>query len=556
MMNGFIRSASYLRVSSQRQADEKTIDSQRTEVRACAARDDFPIDPNFEYVDDGYSGSELLRPGLERLRDHVAASMIDRLYIHSPDRLARKFAHQAILLEEMEKRGCEIVFLNQNGLPDSPETKMLIQMQGMFAEYEREKILERTRRGRRHSATKGNVSVFGCAPYGYRYIAKSASEEARWEIESLESETVQLIFQLVGQQGCTLSGVCRELKRRNIPTKSGKADWDSATVRGMLINPAYCGEARYGKERLMPRKSGRRAKRGDPPVPRKAKVATATPREEQIMIPVPALVSKSLFKEVRKRMDENRKRQRQRQEGPKHLLSGLLVCGVCGSAYCHKGSKKYQYYRCIGTEKYRRAGKTICDNRSVKGEELESRVWSDVCDLLREPERLQAELQRRQSMGPESTAAVTKQQACVDDLRARLDRMIDAYSQGLIEPEEFQSRIGQLRAHHDREAAALVSLSGELQISTSTESATEILASFASKIENHLATANNELKRELLTVLIERIEVCVDEIRIVYKVPPNPFVPSPGNRGIIQHCLSLQHLAVSVSSRDHVHRTI
>lgn len=256
-MNGFIRAASYLRVSSQRQADEKTIDSQQADVRARARRDEVLIDTSFEYIDDGYSGSTLLRPSLERLRDHIAAGMIDRLYIHSPDRLARKFAHQAIVLEELEKRNCDVVFLNQEGLPDSPESKMLIQMQGMFAEYEREKILERTRRGRRHSAAKGHVSVFGRAPFGYRYISKSAAGgEARWDIEPAESKVVQLIFGLVGQQGYTLAAVCRELKSQGIRTATKKGDWDRSTVRGMLINPAYCGEARYGKKRLAPRKPG------------------------------------------------------------------------------------------------------------------------------------------------------------------------------------------------------------------------------------------------------------------------------------------------------------
>ena len=548
MMNGFIRSASYLRVSSQRQADERTIESQRTDVLQRASRDHVPIDPAFEYTDDGYSGAELLRPALERLRDHVAASMIDRLYVHSPDRLARKFAHQAILLEEMSKSGCEVVFLNQDGLPDSPETKMLIQMQGMFAEYEREKILERTRRGRRFSATQGNVSVFGRAPYGYRYIGKSAAQgDARWEIEPDQSKAVQLMFELVGKQGCTLASVCRELKRQGIRTKKGKEDWDRSTVRGMLVNPAYCGEARYGKERLTPRKPGRRAKRGDPAVPRRAKVAVATPLAEQIMIPVPALVSKSLFEEVRNRMEENGKRQRQRQDGPKHLLSGLLICGKCGSAYCHQGGNRHRYYRCIGTDKHRRAGRTICDNRSVKGTELESRVWSDVCDLLREPDRLRSELQRRQSSAPESASALSQQQSQVDDLRARLDRMIDAYAQGLIELREFESRIGGLRAQHDREAAAVASLRGEHQSMTDPASVTAALSTFATHIEHSLETATFELKRELMEVLVERIEICVDEIRIVYKVPPNPFVPSPANRGIFQHWLSLPATATQLS---------
>jgi len=545
-MNGFIRTASYLRVSSQRQADEHTVDSQRADVHCRASRDNVPIDTAFEYIDEGYSGSQLLRPALERLRDHVAASMIDRLYIHSPDRLARKLAHQAILLEEMDKHDCEVVFLNQDGLPDSPETKMLIQMQGMFAEYEREKILERTRRGRRHSAAQGNVSVLGRAPYGYRYISKHASKgAARWEIEPEESKAVQLMFKLVGQQGCSLAAVCRELKRRGIRTKNGKHDWDRSTVRGILINPAYCGEAQYGKQRLVPRKTAKRAKRGDPVVPRLAKVAVATSSAEQIMIPVPGLVSKSLLEEVRRRMEENGKRQRQRQNGPKHLLSGLLICGKCGSAYCHQGGSRYHYYRCIGTDKHRRAGKTICDNRSLRGKELESLVWSDVCDLLRDPHRMQVELHRQQSdvHVRQTPKAISTQQSQVDDLRARLDRLIDAYTQGLVEAQEFESRIGRLRAQHDREVAALASLRGERQAGTDPASAAESLSVFAAHIEHRLETASTALKRELMVVLIDRIEICAEEIRIVYKVPPDPFVPSPDNRGIFQHWLSLPSTA-------------
>ena len=359
--------------------------------------------------------------------------MIDRLYVHSPDRLARKFAHQAIVLEELEKRSCDVVFLNQEGLPDSPESKMLIQMQGMFAEYEREKILERTRRGRRHSAAKGHVSVFGGAPFGYRYISKSAAGgEARWDIEPAESKVVQLIFGLVGQQGYTLAAVCRELKSQGIRTATKKGDWDRSTVCGMLINPAYCGEARYGKKRLAPRKPGCRAKRGDPSVPCQAKVAVATSLDEQTMIRVPQLVSKSLFEEVRSRMEQNRTRQRERQDGPKYLLSGLLICGKCGSAYCHQCSNGKHYYRCIGTDRRRCAGKTICGNTSVKLEELESRVWSDVCNLLRDPARLQNELQRRQSNLAEPSASISKQQSLVNELDARINRLIDAFAEGLL----------------------------------------------------------------------------------------------------------------------------
>jgi len=540
-MNGFIRTASYSRVSSQRQADEKTIDSQLVDLRQRIERDGFTIDSSFEYRDEGFTGSVMLRPALERLRDHVVASMIDRLYVHSPDRLARKFAHQAILLDEMSRHGTEVIFLNQDGLPDSPEANMLVQVQATFAEYEREKILERTRRGLRHSASKGNVSVFGCAPYGYRYFRKKANEEAHWEIEPIEAMVVRSIFSLGGEYGYSLGAICQELHARGIRTRRGNAMWDMATVRGILTNPAYFGEARYGKKRLSPRKPGRRVKRGDPEVPRQTKVAVATPLGEQIMIPVPALIEKSLFEEVSKRMQENRKRQRTRKDGAKYVLSGLLICGECGSAYCSRsrqGKSKLVYYRCIGTDKHRRRDKPICNNKSVKGEPLELYVWSDLCDLLSDPIRVEAELKRRLKESLPTENKLATQKTRVNTLRGRLDRLIDAYANGLIQTSEFENRIGPLRSQHDREVATLASQQGELAMGHDIASVTETLSKLAGQVDEKLDAASFELKRELLTLLVKRIEIHRNEIRIVYKVPPNPFVPSPGNRGKLQHCLS------------------
>jgi len=532
-----------------------TIDSQVAATRARGARDATPIDPAFEYIDEGYSGSELLRPALERLRDHIAASMIDRLYIHSPDRLARKFAHQAILLEEFHKHGCQVIFLNQDGLPDSPETNMLLQMQGMFAEYEREKILERTRRGRRYSASQGKVNVFGRAPYGYRYFRKTAQQDARWEVDPTESAHVRLMFQLVGEQGHTLAQVCRELKQRGVTTRQGKATWDAATIRGILRNPAYHGEARYGKERLSPRKSGRRAKRGDPAVPRQAKVAKAAPLEEQIPIAVPSIVSKTLFDEVGKRMDENRQRQRERQNGAKYLLSGLLICGECGSAYCSRrqGSGKHFYYRCIGTDKYRRNNQAICRNPSVKGAALESVVWTDLCNCLRDPDRLRKEIERRRLEPSSSEQSLAAQQSRVQLLQQRLNRLIDAYTQGLITCSEFETRIGPLRSHHDREVASLASLRGELAKDSDGLSAMENLKQLAETVEQRLEAASFELKRRLLTLLVKRIEIHHDRVTIVYRVPQDPFVPSPASRGKLQHSLSLQRVAAGVSPQYRFH---
>ena len=335
-MNERLIPAIYARVSSQKQADEQTIGSQFEGLVRQVESDGLTLLEEHCFSDDGYSGAELQRSGLETLRDRVAAGLIDRVYIHSPDRLARKMVHQVLLLDEFARHGCQVVFLNQHGLPDTAETNLLTQMQGVIAEYERAQIMERTRRGRRHAAALGRVSVFGHAPYGYRYVKKSEGDgRARWEIDPVESRHVRLMFEWVGR-GCSLGEVARELSARSIATRTGKPRWDRATIRGILINPAYYGEAHYGRERLTPREQGKRTKRGDPKIPRQAKVPQATDPSEHVIITVPAIIDEELFHRVGTHMAENRKRYRQHKTGAKALLSGLTLCGVCGSAYCSR----------------------------------------------------------------------------------------------------------------------------------------------------------------------------------------------------------------------------
>jgi site-specific DNA recombinase len=248
-------------------------------------------------------------------------------------------------------------------------------------------------------------------------------------------------------------------------------------------------------------------------------------------------------------MEENRKHQRERQDGPKYLLSGLLICGECGSAYCSRrqGSSQLPYYRCIGADKYRRAGRSICDNTSVKGEPLESHVWSDLCGLLGDPDRLQAELERRRQESSPTETKLAKQQSRVNDLRGRLDRLIDAYASGLLESPEFETRIGPLRAQHDREVATLASQRGEFAEALDPSAATTALAALARQVGQNLESASSGLKRELLTLLVKRIEIHRDEIRIVYKVPHTPFVPGPDKRGKLQHRLQCQDVATGAS---------
>jgi site-specific DNA recombinase len=189
-----LRTARYARVSSQQQADANTIASQVAALRARIRSDGFALDEALCFLDEGDSGSTLFRPALERLRDQAAAGMFDRLYVHSPDRLARAHPYQFLRVEERQRHGIEIAFLNRD-IGKSPEDNRLLQMQGMMAEYERAKILERSRRGKRHAAQAGAVNVLGQAPFGYRSISKYAGNgQARYEIDEVQAEVVRQIF--------------------------------------------------------------------------------------------------------------------------------------------------------------------------------------------------------------------------------------------------------------------------------------------------------------------------------------------------------------------------
>jgi site-specific DNA recombinase len=168
-----IQAAIYARVSSEQQAEAHTIASQVAALRERLRTDGLVVPAAMEFLDDGYSGATLVRPALERLRDAAAAGGIDRLYVHSPDRLARKYAYQVLLVEELGRFGVEVIFLNRE-LGRSPEDDLLLQVQGMMAEYERAKIIERHRRGKLHAARVGSVNVLSGAPYGYCYISKHA----------------------------------------------------------------------------------------------------------------------------------------------------------------------------------------------------------------------------------------------------------------------------------------------------------------------------------------------------------------------------------------------
>jgi site-specific DNA recombinase len=210
--------AIYARVSSEQQKEENTIASQTAALVDFAREQGYSVPDDWVIEDEGFSGASLLRPGLERLRDLAAEGYIQAVLIHSPDRLSRKYAYQVLLTEEFARYGVETIFLKA---PHSgtPEEQLMLQFQGMIAEYERAQILERSRRGKRHRAKAGEVSVLGGAPYGYRYIRKTSEASARYETDAAEAEVVRLVYDKYTEGGLSIGAIARLLHGMGVPTR-------------------------------------------------------------------------------------------------------------------------------------------------------------------------------------------------------------------------------------------------------------------------------------------------------------------------------------------------
>jgi site-specific DNA recombinase len=238
--------AIYARVSSARQKKDETIGSQTAALRehAVQARLDVPAEWVFE--DEGHSGATLVRPALEALRDLAAQGCLDVVLVYSPDRLARKFAYQALLLEEFARVGARVEFV-KGPRGDTPEDQLLVQFQGIFAEYEKAQLAGRYRRGKAHRARTGSVNVLSGPPFGYRYVRKTDLAGAAYEVIGHEAALVAEMFRRYADDGASIADLARWLTRQGAPTRTGKTHWDRSVIWAILRNPAYAGTAVFGK---------------------------------------------------------------------------------------------------------------------------------------------------------------------------------------------------------------------------------------------------------------------------------------------------------------------
>ncbi len=400
------RAILYARVSTDEQARSGYSLAQQIEaLSAYAAREGYEVIE--EVADPGQSGASLERPGMDRVRDLVAAGNVYAVLAQDRDRFSREPAYTYLLRREFEEHGCELRSLNDRG-DDTPEGELTDGILDQLAKYERAKIAERTRRGMLRKAREGRVVVTRPA-YGFRY------NEARDALVICESEmaVVEKVLRLAAD-GLGQHAIHTRLFREGVPSPTGKPQWDWSMIKKIVYNDAYrphtfkeisallapevaatldpdkeYGVQWYNRQRV----TERTVSEPDAASPsgrsyRKTRTFKWRPREEWIAAPVPAHVSRSLVDLARSAMDGRSGRERKYQSRPWELR-GLMRCR-CGRKMQTrttqlKSGHRY-YYLCL------RAGKRAytCKQKCLRAEKVEGTVWDFVCGMLKHPERIRA----------------------------------------------------------------------------------------------------------------------------------------------------------------------
>ncbi len=515
----------YARVSSARQKKDDTIASQTAALRAHAEQLGLEVPAEWVFEDEGHSGATLLRPGLERLRDLIAGVGIDVLLCYSPDRLARKFAYQALLIEEFTRAGTRVEFI-KGPRGDSPEDQLMVQFQGMFAEYEKAQIMERYRRGKTHRAKTGSINVLSGAPFGYRYVRKSPHAGATYEIVEHESVLVAELFRRYADDGASIAELTRWLTEQGVPTRTGKHRWDRSVIWGMLRNPAYTGHAIFGKTKVVQESPGlnRVARLQGRSTPRACKTV-ARPRDEWTDIPVPAIVSQDTFDRVAQRLTDNKRFASRNSKDPS-LLQGLAACSACGYGYYRTSTrttnKKIYYYRCLGSDDYRYEGGRVCINKPVRADYLDTVVWNHITGLLADPRLIRAEIDKRLDTARDSDPAArqrTRLHSALAQASGGIAAMIEAFGEQLITIDELRARMPDLRAREANLRNQIEALDTQLADREAYLNLAADLEGFLAQLQSKADISTVEERRRVLRLLVKDVLIGPDKITIRHRIP-------------------------------------
>ncbi|HEX9545925.1 MAG TPA: recombinase family protein [Acidimicrobiales bacterium] len=525
-----MRAALYARVSTESQEQKGTIGSQLEVLRARIAAEGHELVA--EYCDDGISGARLDRPGLDRLRDEAEAGVFEVVWCASPDRLARAYPYQVLILDELARLGVQVCFVDAPMLDDDSQLKLLTQVQGVIAEWERAKIAERNRRGKLYRSRAGEI-ISWKAPYGYRRVPKGPQGPAYLEVFEPEAAVVRRIFDEYVTGGRSIRQITVGLAEDGVVSPSGVALWHTATLGRLLRNEAYVGRVYYNRTQATAAvsKTGRRVSRQRP-----------RPKEEWIPISVPAMVSDEVFEAAQRAAKNNTSFSRRNLKIQAWLLRGLVVCGACGvrastgRARGRAEGSERRYYYCSNRDPFRVGSvERRCPERHIRADVLDEFVFDQIRQALLHPATLLAGEAAVSSTKPAPddqllAAELGRLQRKRDNTTAERRRLADLYQTGLLELSEVHRRAGELDARFGvltEQRDRLISQRHEL---TQHNRLRNKVSDFARRVNTAIDSLDFDGRQQLMRLVVEQVRVTGWQVEIHLRIPldGNPDTDNDG----------------------------
>ena len=503
----------YARVSTLRQEQEATIESQIAALDAYAQEHGYQIEPEHRFIDQAVSGYCLDRPALDRLRDLASEQHFQVVLCLDPDRLARRYIYQRLILDELNRAGVTVIFLSQPQLADSPQADLMLGVQGLFAEYERAVIAERMRRGKLHRIKTGQLMP-SQAPYGYRYLTRDQPGGGQWHLVAYQAEVVRDIF-IWYKTGLTISKIVSKLNQAGIASPQDK-QWRFSTVQRLLQEPAYKGTARYNRHQTDPEAIGqpRRIGRGRLQAPR----YKLRPPEQWVTLPVPIIVDPDLWHHVQEQLQMNKRFAPRNNQKHHYLLRSLLTCGVCGRTLVGRTSGDRKTYACAfgGVN---RAPDVPPHRCIICTDEIEPLVWQALTDLLSHPARLVSAWRALLEPEPSEPGHLNHLHRRQRDLQKQWQRLLDLYQDDLIDKTQLRQRKALIEAEQHRLSERLQQVARQQQAQQYETDLALTCQAFARRVEAALASPSFETQQDVIRLLIDHIVVADDTITIKHIVP-------------------------------------
>jgi site-specific DNA recombinase len=476
----------YSRISTDEDHQPTSLTTQRERLeRYCQAMEDWQVVCAFE---DQASGVTLDRPGLQQALERARERRFDLLLVYRVDRLSRKVRQLAALAEELDQ--LEIILKSATEPFDtgSAAGRMMLQMLGVFAEFEHATIVDRVTAGLERRVREGKW-MSGRAPYGYR-----RDKETKLLVpDEVCAPVVKRIFQLYAEAKLGTTAIARKLEAETAPAPR-KQGWSPNALRLILANPAYRGLIRWNDD-----------------------------LHQGLHEP---LVDEQTFERAQAILARRHKDASLRRGNPtEFLLSGLVRCGHCDRAYvgssAHGNGGRYTYYACSTRYKY---GPSKCNGERLPKEQLEDAVLGQLAGVYRDQRLIEQALadaaERSERDRPQLEEALAGCRAEIARTERKLERYYEAFETGDLSAADCHERVHGHRARLETLREQEGALNRRLATHGDKPPDTAALAKLADRLDDVIASESPEQAKELLRLLVKEIRVH-NRRRIlpIYRVP-------------------------------------